>query len=505
MKCKNCGEEISATDLTCPRCRYFVESQEQPMQPQKAQASRDTRRRASNTWRVVVIILIVLCALLLWPLLLVLLVIGVPIFVVLVIVGTTIEWLVTRRSNGSARITIARAFRRVLPLVFVWTFVLVSIRTFVIDQTSMAEYYRDQWVAYVGVLAGILACGIAFRYQRGASSTERSTFYPLIVKVGMGLGAITIIVNGYDIVVNGFPYPYTHSDYQSPRDEMLNNLENIGATAYQYRLRPKDNSGEGSETYVGFKIPSRLDSSDRAYYFIEAVERDSLRITAISTAKKDTARLILDQDGWIVLGPLFYGESASESDKQDAHLWYLSRQAVAYRARQASERGRASYVGLALSKNEASTETGTFKVYVHNDRFVEFGAEPGHWYSSNRFMLDDKAGLRFILDDKGRLRSWTNFRNVDDILSPLVVLRDHAKAYINRPVSEQGGGGSLGGYQIPQNLTEDLNARYHAVIHSDYIEFIALARQRRDTVISILNIDGTAQPISYGWDFDAQR
>lgn len=51
----------------------------------------------------------------------------------------------------------------------------------------------------------------------------------------------------------------------SNKDALINDLGNLAATAYQYRIRPTSMGGGGS-SYVGFTIPSKMSSNDNGIY-----------------------------------------------------------------------------------------------------------------------------------------------------------------------------------------------------------------------------------------------
>jgi hypothetical protein len=58
---------------------------------------------------------------------------------------------------------------------------------------------------------------------------------------------------------------FTANSIQANKDAMINDINNIAANAYQYRIRTTSMGG-GNNSYVGYVIPSRLSSNSNATY-----------------------------------------------------------------------------------------------------------------------------------------------------------------------------------------------------------------------------------------------
>ncbi len=94
---------------------------------------------------------------------------------------------------------------------------------------------------------------------------------------------------------------------QANKDAMINDLNNIAAHAYQYRIS-SNSLGGGEGKYTGYKIPSALVSNENASYSC-TVESDFVTLTAISSqnssnkiiAKVDSKGQFLS-DGWSYSG-----------------------------------------------------------------------------------------------------------------------------------------------------------------------------------------------------------
>ncbi|MBN1398296.1 MAG: hypothetical protein JXA06_09730 [Bacteroidetes bacterium] len=58
---------------------------------------------------------------------------------------------------------------------------------------------------------------------------------------------------------------FTANSIQANKDAIINDINNIAANAYQYRIRTASMGG-GNNSYDGYLIPSRLQSNSNASY-----------------------------------------------------------------------------------------------------------------------------------------------------------------------------------------------------------------------------------------------
>lgn len=90
---------------------------------------------------------------------------------------------------------------------------------------------------------------------------------------------------------------FTSSGISSPKDWIINDLGNLAAAAYQYRIRP-DSMGGGGGSYEGFVIPARMSRNENGIYTATVVHADTIQFSAKwvgdSTA---TITASLDADG----------------------------------------------------------------------------------------------------------------------------------------------------------------------------------------------------------------
>ena len=85
-------------------------------------------------------------------------------------------------------------------------------------------------------------------------------------------------------------------EIQSTRSAIDNDLTNIAAHAYQYRIRPASMEGGGG-SYVGYVIPEKMRLTELAEYRATVIAPDTLKVEGIS--RKDTLNTIIqiyDQD-----------------------------------------------------------------------------------------------------------------------------------------------------------------------------------------------------------------
>lgn len=117
--------------------------------------------------------------------------------------------------------------------------------------------------------------------------------------VGMILGASSLAMM---IVAMAFPFSNGHVSFT--KDAIINDLNNLAAHAYQYRIRPESMKG-GSGSYVNYKIPSKLASNENARYESRVVHPDTIVYFARATYQPGNGMTValgpdgrLIQDSW---------------------------------------------------------------------------------------------------------------------------------------------------------------------------------------------------------------
>lgn len=97
---------------------------------------------------------------------------------------------------------------------------------------------------------------------------------------------------------------FSAQSIQSNRDAIINDLNNLAAQAYQFRIRPASMAGGGG-AYTGFSIPSKMSANENASY-TTVVTANSVTVTSKSTQDvANTVVVVIDSNG--KLGSWTYG------------------------------------------------------------------------------------------------------------------------------------------------------------------------------------------------------
>ena len=123
-----------------------------------------------------------------------------------------------------------------------------------------------------------------------------------LTQTGMILGIIGTFVSGFAIIIVGIAIAvglslFSAQSVQSNRDAIINDLNNIAAQAYQYRIRPASMGG-GQGSYRGFEIPSRMRANENASYELRAITSNLLQFTARSAQNNNNVVTVcIDSNG----------------------------------------------------------------------------------------------------------------------------------------------------------------------------------------------------------------
>jgi hypothetical protein len=200
-------------------------------------------------------------------------------------------------------------------------------------------------------------------------------------------------------------------DVRSNRDAMINDLNNLSAMSYQYRIRPKSMGG-GEGSYTDFKIPLRMTSNPNATYETLIVEANRVRIRATSAKGNGTVEASIDQTGrlgdWNYTGkfaePVKVKEATTAlTSNRDALINQLNNIAAycyQYRIRPSSMGGgQGAYTGVKLPEKLTASDDGTFSLTDIEANALKIQA------ISKRF----KGSITTTLDASGRMGQWTYF------------------------------------------------------------------------------------------------
>ena len=98
---------------------------------------------------------------------------------------------------------------------------------------------------------------------------------------------------------------FTAQSIQSNRDAIINDLNNLAAQAYQYRIRPTSMGG-GQGDYSSFVIPTKMKTNENATYSATP-SANSIAFAAVSTQNPtNTVNVTIDSfgrlSGWSYAG-----------------------------------------------------------------------------------------------------------------------------------------------------------------------------------------------------------
>jgi hypothetical protein len=98
---------------------------------------------------------------------------------------------------------------------------------------------------------------------------------------------------------------FTAQSIQSNRDAIINDLNNLAAQAYQYRIRPTSMGG-GQGDYSSFVVPTKMRTNENATYN-STPSQNSIAFTAISAQNPtNTVKVTIDSfgrlSGWSYAG-----------------------------------------------------------------------------------------------------------------------------------------------------------------------------------------------------------
>ena len=195
---------------------------------------------------------------------------------------------------------------------------------------------------------------------------------------------------------------------ESNIDAVINDLNNLSAFAYQYRIRPKSMGG-GEGSYTGLKLPEKMTKNVNASYEILAAKDSLVQYKATSASGFGTVEVSLDENGrlggWKYTGAFAAPSSEAQSPivaNRDAlinDINNLAALAYQFRIRPTSMGGgNGSYDGLKMPEKMKSNENGAFTYTVIGPNEVKIKAVSAKVKG---------AAIETTLDGDGRLKLWT--------------------------------------------------------------------------------------------------
>lgn len=100
---------------------------------------------------------------------------------------------------------------------------------------------------------------------------------------------------------------FSAQSISSNKDAIINDLNNLFANAYQYRIRPKSMGGGGGE-YTGYAIPATLSSNENGVYTMTVDNADQITFSAKSIQDSNrTVTVSIDATGRPISTSWSYG------------------------------------------------------------------------------------------------------------------------------------------------------------------------------------------------------
>jgi len=94
---------------------------------------------------------------------------------------------------------------------------------------------------------------------------------------------------------------FTAQSIQSNKDAIIDDINNIAASAYQYRIRP-GSMGGGSNSYTNYFIPVRMTSNENGTY-TATVGADAITLQGSSVSSTDNwVKGIVGSNGRVTMG-----------------------------------------------------------------------------------------------------------------------------------------------------------------------------------------------------------
>lgn len=89
---------------------------------------------------------------------------------------------------------------------------------------------------------------------------------------------------------------FSAQSIQANKDAMINDLNNIAAHAYQYKIRPGSMAG-GDGAYTGYKVPTKMATNENAVYEPKTISTGSINMEARSSQNDGVITVVVGSDG----------------------------------------------------------------------------------------------------------------------------------------------------------------------------------------------------------------
>lgn len=89
---------------------------------------------------------------------------------------------------------------------------------------------------------------------------------------------------------------FSSGSVQANKDAIINDMNNLAANAFQWRIRPVSMGGGGG-VYTNYTIPLKLVTNENASYALDGVSASSMTFTGTSAQGYGTVIAVLDSTG----------------------------------------------------------------------------------------------------------------------------------------------------------------------------------------------------------------
>ena len=264
-------------------------------------------------------------------------------------------------------------------------------------------------------------------------------------------------------------------------------IEKIGELAHQYRIRPASEGG-GQQSYVGFKIPIRYDSTAIGRYTISQIDKDLLTIQGKSWTENFEDHSAFDGSG----------KRRSLTDSYNDVL-KISELACQYRTHPVSQGGgQGSYVGFKIPDDFISTSKG--KLWLHDvqpDELVVIEQPIG--YSAKYIIVFDSLGRQKSggYHQDGDISPFLT--HVRAIIQDIGLISIKAARFWKMTKPSPSLQSSYDGFAIPDTLAHTANGLYSIAEAQDDILFIcAVSSKGCGTEYFQIGAQGNQHRLAYG-------
>lgn len=89
---------------------------------------------------------------------------------------------------------------------------------------------------------------------------------------------------------------FSSQSVQANKDAIINDLNNLAAYAYQYKIRPTTMGGGGG-SYTGFSLPKKMTENENAWYSATPSGTDVVFIATSKMYTTSTVTATIDENG----------------------------------------------------------------------------------------------------------------------------------------------------------------------------------------------------------------